>query len=101
MTKTNPNSLEDRLEALDQKLAQQKKQDEIKEKEAQKDETSLAIGLKIASEFVSGVIVGAGIGWAIDKIAGTSPLFLIIFLMLGFAAGVMNVLRLEGNVKKN
>lgn len=53
---------------------------------------------KIASEFVAGVVVGAAIGWGIDKAAGTSPWALIVFLLLGFAAGVLNVLRAEGKV---
>lgn len=54
--------------------------------------------VKIASEFVAGVVVGAGVGWGIDRVLGTSPLALIVFLLLGFAAGVLNVLRAEGKV---
>ena len=33
-----------------------------------------------------------------DKVLGTSPFGLIVFLMLGFAAGVLNVLRTQGVV---
>ncbi|WP_245413589.1 AtpZ/AtpI family protein [Mangrovicella endophytica] len=58
-----------------------------------------AEGLKLASEFVAGVLVGAGLGYLIDRFAGTSPFGLIIFLILGFAAGVMNVLRSIGAPK--
>ncbi|HEV7254797.1 MAG TPA: AtpZ/AtpI family protein [Mesorhizobium sp.] len=58
----------------------------------------LAQGLKLSSEFIAGIAVGAGLGWAIDLFAGTSPWGLIIFLMLGFAAGVLNVLRSVGRV---
>ena len=57
-----------------------------------------AQAIKVASEFVAGIAVGAGIGWLIDRMAGTSPWALIVFLLLGFAAGVMNVLRAEGVV---
>ncbi len=53
---------------------------------------------KIASEFVAGVIVGGGIGWAIDRGLGTAPWGMILFVLLGFAAGVLNVLRAEGVV---
>jgi ATP synthase protein I len=42
---------------------------------------------------VAAVIVGAGIGWGIDRAAGTSPAFLIIFLLMGAAAGFWNVYR--------
>ena len=42
---------------------------------------------------VAGVGVGALIGWALDRWLGTTPLFLIVFFMLGAAAGVLNAYR--------
>lgn len=54
--------------------------------------------LKLSSEFIAGIAVGAGLGWIIDRLAGTSPWGLIIFLLLGFGAGVLNVLRSAGMV---
>ena len=47
---------------------------------------------------LAGVAVGAGLGWMIDKLAGTSPWGLVVFLLLGFVAGVLNVLRSVGKV---
>jgi ATP synthase protein I len=41
-------------------------------------------------------VVGAGIGWLIDRWLGVSPWGLIVFLLLGFAAGVLNVMRSAG-----
>ncbi|MER8951025.1 AtpZ/AtpI family protein [Mesorhizobium sp. M0185] len=52
--------------------------------------------LKLSSEFIAGVVVGAGIGWIIDRLAGTTPWGLIVFLLLGFGAGVLNVMRSAG-----
>ena len=52
----------------------------------------------MASEFVAGVLVGAALGWALDWVAGTSPWGLIGFLLLGFAAGVVNVVRGAGRM---
>ena len=57
--------------------------------------------LKLSSEFVAGIVVGVGLGWFIDQMAGTSPWGLIIFLLLGFAAGVLNVLRAAGVVAQH
>ncbi|MGI6851324.1 AtpZ/AtpI family protein [Mesorhizobium sp. 1B3] len=54
--------------------------------------------LKLSSEFIAGIVVGAGLGWIIDYLAGTSPWGLIVFLFLGFGAGVLNVLRSAGMV---
>ncbi len=54
--------------------------------------------LRLSSEFIAGILVGAGLGWVIDQWVGTSPWGLIIFLFLGFGAGVLNVLRSAGMV---
>jgi ATP synthase protein I len=55
-----------------------------------------AQAMKLSTEFVAGVLVGAAIGWMIDSGFGTSPWGLIVFLLLGFVAGVLNVLRSAG-----
>jgi ATP synthase protein I len=52
--------------------------------------------LGLSSVLVAGVLVGAGIGWALDRVLGISPWGLIVFLLLGFAAGVVNVIRAAG-----
>jgi ATP synthase protein I len=49
--------------------------------------------LRLSSELVAGVLVGAGLGFLIDRWLGTSPWGLTVFLLLGFAAGVLNVAR--------
>ncbi len=56
----------------------------------------MAEGFKIASEFIAGIVVGAVIGYGIDQLFGTTPFGLIVFLLLGFAAGVLNVIRSAG-----
>ena len=53
-------------------------------------------GFRLSSELVAGVVVGAGLGWLIDRWLGISPWGLMIFLLLGFAAGVLNVMRSAG-----
>jgi ATP synthase protein I len=55
-----------------------------------------ARGFRLSSELVAGVVVGAGIGWLLDRWLGISPWGLIVFLLLGFAAGVLNVMRSAG-----
>jgi len=47
---------------------------------------------------VAGVLVGAVLGWLIDRWLGTSPWGLMLLLLLGFAAGVLNVMRAAGVV---
>ncbi len=55
--------------------------------------SAMARGLRLSSELVVGVLVGALIGWGLDKLLSTSPWGMIVFLLLGFAAGVRNVVR--------
>ena len=51
------------------------------------------MAFRLASEFVAAVLVGAGLGWLLDRLAGTSPFGLIILLLLGFGAGILNMAR--------
>ena len=56
--------------------------------------SAMSLGLRAGSEFVSAVLVGLGIGWVLDRALGTNPAFLIVFFLIGVAAGVWNVIRL-------
>ena len=67
---------------------------------AQAKASAMAIGLRLSSELVAGVLVGAALGWGFDRLLSTSPWGLIVFLMLGFIAGVMNVMRTAGVMAK-
>lgn len=53
----------------------------------------MALGFRMATEFVVGPLVGAAIGWGLDLVLPTKPWMLIIWMMFGFAAGVTNVVR--------
>jgi ATP synthase protein I len=59
----------------------------------------MTMALRVSAEFAAGVIAGAAIGWGVDKLFKTSPWGLIVFVILGFAAGVLTVLRSVGVVK--
>jgi ATP synthase protein I len=58
--------------------------------------SAMARGFRLSSELVAGVVVGAVIGWGFDRLLSTSPWGLIVFFLLGFAAGVVNVMRSAG-----
>ena len=58
--------------------------------------SAMALGFRLSSELVAGVAVGAGIGWGFDRLLSTSPFGFIVFLLLGFTAGVFNVVRYAG-----
>lgn len=56
--------------------------------------SAMGLAFRVLTEFVAAVIAGAFIGWGIDRLAGTTPAFLIIFLLMGAAAGFLNVYRI-------
>ena len=55
---------------------------------------ALGIGLRVGVELVSALAVAVAIGWYLDKWLGTRPFLLMLFFVLGGAAGVANVWRL-------
>jgi ATP synthase protein I len=67
---------------------------------AQAKASAMAMGLRLSSELVAGVLVGAGLGWGFDRLLSTSPWGLIVLLLLGFTAGVINVMRTAGVMAK-
>ena len=52
-----------------------------------------------AREFIAGIIAGAGLGWGLDNVAGSRPWGMIVMTMLGFGAGIWNVMRASGFVR--
>ncbi|GJE55393.1 hypothetical protein EKPJFOCH_1884 [Methylobacterium thuringiense] len=52
--------------------------------------------MRLSTEFVAGVIAGGILGWIFDRLFGTAPWGLMVFLLLGFLTGIYNVMRLSG-----
>ncbi|WP_029075722.1 AtpZ/AtpI family protein [Kaistia adipata] len=94
-------ALSERLRALSQKLDKahgDAKRANADDPSVRVNAQGMSVALRVVSEFVSGVMVGAGLGWLVDRWLGTSPWGMIILLLLGFVAGVLNVLRSIGKV---
>jgi ATP synthase protein I len=66
---------------------------------AASDPSAMARGFRLSTELVAGVLLGAALGWIIDRWLGISPWGMIVFLLLGFAAGVLNLMRAAGVVQ--
>jgi ATP synthase protein I len=88
--------LDERLSALRKSREKQSDEHGSEEQTASARASALARGFRLSSELVAGVVVGAVIGWGIDHLLSTSPWGLIVFFLLGFAAGVMNLMRAAG-----
>ena len=60
-----------------------------------RDEQGQGLGLaaRVGTELVAGILVGVGIGWLLDRWLGTKPWLMIVFFLLGAAAGLYSVYR--------
>jgi ATP synthase protein I len=63
--------------------------------------SGLNVGMRIGIELVASVLVGGGIGWFLDDKLHTKPIFLLAMVVLGFTAGVLNVIRLMKSLDKS
>ena len=60
----------------------------------------LSRGLRLGSEFIAAILVGAGIGYLLDLWLKTGPWLLLVFVLVGFAAGVLNVTRAAADMNR-
>ena len=82
----------ERLRRLETRIAEMRK---AQEPGPRKDEHySMANqAWRMVIELVAGLMIGFGIGYGLDMLFGTSPFMLVLFILLGFAAGVNVMLR--------
>ena len=57
-------------------------------------------GWRMVIELVVGLLIGLGIGLVLDIFFNTKPLFLIIFVLLGFIAGIKTMMNTAKTIKK-
>jgi ATP synthase protein I len=82
-----------RLHDLEGKMRDARARHEPASSEAQDRGSAMGEALKLATEMIAGVAVGGFIGWALDRVFGTAPILMVVFLILGAAAGILNVIR--------
>ncbi|MEM8822693.1 MAG: AtpZ/AtpI family protein [Pseudomonadota bacterium] len=79
----------DRLRALQAKL-EEKRPEEKHHMEEHYSQAQLAWRMVI--ELVAGLGIGLGIGYGLDALLGTQPWLMVVFTLLGFAAGVKTMI---------
>lgn len=83
----------ERLSALEARLAQAKGKPAPEKTQTGKAFSQGEMAWRMVIELVSGMLLGLSIGYGLDYVFGTIPVFLVIFVLLGFAAGVRVMLR--------
>ncbi len=88
-----------RLEKLEARLAAAKK---AQEPAPRVDEhySQAQLAWRMVIELVAGLGIGFGMGYGLDVLFGTMPIFLVLFTLLGLAAGVKTMLRSTQEVQE-
>jgi ATP synthase protein I len=77
--------LEAKIEAAKKALAPKPRVDE--------HYSQASLAWRMVIELCAGLGIGFGIGYSLDRLFGTIPIFMVLFVMLGLAAGVKTMLR--------
>ena len=80
-----------RLAELEERLKKARGPAEVPKQD--NPQSKMGIAFRLVTELLAAVIVGGAIGWALDRVLGTSPFLLIVMFLLGVAAGMRNVVR--------
>jgi ATP synthase protein I len=91
----------DRLHALGKRIDETQKRHAVQAKRP--PPSQMGIAGRFTTELVAALVIGGGLGWGIDWLFGhfghhTSPVFLVVFFVLGAAAGIRNVVRAANEI---
>lgn len=81
-----------RLLSLEQRINRAKGKDAPKRTDTGKSFAQGEVAWRMVLELVSGMLLGLAIGYGLDVLFGTRPIFLILFALLGFAAGIKTMM---------
>jgi ATP synthase protein I len=88
-----------RLAELEERLKKARGERETRTEEP--PQSKLGVAFRLVTELLAAVLVGGGIGWALDRVFGTSPFLLIVMFLLGVAAGMRNLVRTAREMNKD
>ena len=83
-----------RLESLDERL-ERLQQAEAKRTGGAEPNPSDRLWQQLFGHLIGAPVGGAVIGWVLDRLFGTFPLFFLLMLFFGFGVGVRNIMRLS------
>jgi ATP synthase protein I len=84
-----------RLNSLEERLRQAQAEEAARTGQGRGADKNEQLGNRVLSYLIGGLGGGAVIGYALDAMLGTSPLFLLGLLFLGTVAGFWNIIRIS------
>ena len=87
------------LKDLDDKLNEIRKKKNLNKNSNGQAFKSAHIGWRMILELVIGILIGVLLGFGMDYLFNTTPIFLIIMIFFGFAAGVKTMMKTAKEIK--
>ncbi len=81
-----------RLEALEKRIEAARAAQAPKRSPKAEAHDQAQLAWRMVIELVAGLMIGFGVGYSLDMLFGTAPVFLVLFILAGFAAGVKTML---------
>lgn len=89
-----------RLKALEARIAAARQAHAPKRPHQEEHYSQANIAWRMVTELVAGLGIGFGIGYGLDWALGTRPFLMVLFILLGFAAGVKTMMRTAAEVQR-
>ena len=91
----DPAPQDSRLTSLEERLRRAQDEEAVRTGRGKKPDANYQAGNVVLSYLIGGPVGGALVGWVLDRLFDTSPLFLILLLLLGMAAGFWNIIKMS------
>lgn len=89
-----------RLERLEAKI-NALKTPKVEKSHTDEHYSQAQLAWRMVIELVAGLLIGFGMGYGLDRLLGTLPVFLVLFTLLGLAAGVKVMMRSAQEIQKD
>lgn len=91
-----PLGLDQRIASLQERIAEVERQEQARIGVVdEKAEENNRLGNRVLAELIGGLAGGALVGWFLDRLFGTQPWLLLVFLFLGIVAAFRNIIRIS------
>jgi len=91
----------DRMRDLEERIAKMKGEESSHSSKGDDHFSMANTAWRMVVELVAGLGIGLGMGWGLDQLFGTAPIFLIVFVILGFVAGIKTVMRTAQDLQQD
>ena len=88
-----PKEIREKIKKIKSEIEEEKLND--------KNVSPFGYAMKMGTEFVAAVFVASFVGFYIDKWLETTPIFIILFFIIGSVAGIFNVVRSSKMINKD